>query len=186
MMFMLILIPTYTVYYGPSNFLWISDVALILSFLAVVFESRLFASMAAVGGLILETFWLTAFLSLMLFNVHLTDIADYMFDASIPLGLRLLSLFHIALPFLFIWLVMRLGYARKAVMLQIALIWGILIFCATMTKPAENINWVYSYKELNMNPVLYLILEGLGISLLLLFTHGFLMLFAQKKTSVQS
>ena len=172
--FMMVLIPVYWRYYGPTNFLWISDVSLILAFLAVLFENKIFASMAAIGGLVLETFWMLSFALVLFFNIHFTDIADYMFDSSLPLWLRSISLFHIALPPLFIWLILRLGYVQKAVYIQITLTWVILGITWGITKPSENINWVFSYLKiegLSSRPLLYLILEGLGIAGVLFLTH---------------
>ena len=178
--FMAILIPTYWVHYGPANFLWISDVTLILAFLAVLFESKVFASMAAVGGFVLESYWTVSFVLALGFNIHFTDIADYMFNASLPLWLRLLSLFHIVLPILVIWLVRQLGYYKKAVWIQIVLTCAVLSICWLFTKPSENINWVFSYQNLQMNPVLYLILECLGAACILFITHVFLSKISRK------
>ncbi len=50
--FMTLFIPAYWIGYGPLNFLWFSDIILILTFFATLFESRLLASMAAVAGFI--------------------------------------------------------------------------------------------------------------------------------------
>lgn len=178
--FMAVLIPTYWIHYGPANFLWISDVTLILAFLGVLFESKLFASMAAVGGFVLETFWTISFVLALFFNIHFTDIADYMFNSSLPLWLRLLSLFHLVLPLLVIWLVRRLGYYKKAVWIQIAVTCVVLTICWAFTKPSENINWVFSYQSLQINPVLYLILESIGAACILYITHVFLSKISRK------
>lgn len=181
--FMAILIPTYWIHYGPANFLWISDVTLILAFLSVLFESKLFASMAAVGGFVLETFWTVSFVLALVFNIHFTDIADYMFNAALPLWLRLLSLFHLFLPPLVIWLVRQLGYSKKAVWIQITLTCLVLTICWAFTNPSENINWVFSYQSLHIHRVLYLILESLGAAAILYITHLFLSKISRKSFS---
>src|SRR5438132_1588906 len=43
--------------YGPTNFLWLSDIALGLTTAAVITETALPASVAAVGALPLEIAW---------------------------------------------------------------------------------------------------------------------------------
>jgi hypothetical protein len=178
--FLAILIPTYWVNYGPGNFLWISDVTLFLGFIAVVFENKLVASIGAVGGLILESFWTVCFSSDLFLNIHLCSIADYMFDPALPLWLRLLSLFHVVLPFLLIWLVLRLGYHRKAIFFQIPFSLILLMVCWLCTKPAANVNWVYTYLQINMNPFLYLFLEWLFIASLALITHSLMLRISLK------
>lgn len=175
--FLAMLIPVYWVHYGPSNFLWYSDIILGLSFLAVMSESRFIASMGAVGGIFLESYWSVNFLSQLLFNYRITSLTDYMFDSSLPLWLRLISLFHVALPPLLIWLVVRLGYHRKAWMAQIVLAWVVLFTTWFLTEPSKNINWVFSYKEIEwatLSPALYLVLEGLLFAVIITLTNQIL------------
>jgi hypothetical protein len=49
---MVVWVPAYAVHYGAANFLWISDVALFLTFVAVWRESRLLGSSQLVGVLL--------------------------------------------------------------------------------------------------------------------------------------
>lgn len=178
--FMAILIPAWWINYGPSNFLWISDITLILAYLAVLFEKNIFASMAAVGGFLFEAFWTLAFFLVFFFNIHLTNLADYMFDPSIPLWMRTLSLFHIPLPFLSIWLIKRLGYFKKAVIIEILLTWSVLIFARFFTNPDKNINWVFSFKGLYANSAIYPFVLGAVMALTQLITHVLLVKVARK------
>ena len=48
----------------------------------------------------------------------LIGLANYMFDTSIPRFTRGLSLFHVALPLLLVWMLHRLGYDRRALFWQ--------------------------------------------------------------------
>ncbi|MCC5831587.1 MAG: hypothetical protein JJU12_00895 [Chlamydiales bacterium] len=178
---MTLLIPAYWINYGPSNFLWISDVTLILAFLAVLFENHLFGSMAAIGGLFLESFWTLSFGLLLFFDYHFAGVADYMFDQEIALWLRALSLFHVPLPFLFIWLVKRLGYVKKAVILQTLLTWGILIFSYFFTKPSKNINWVFNFNGITFTS--YPFVVALIITFVYLATHFLLVAITQNSGS---
>src|SRR5438874_7851822 len=91
--------------YGPTNFLWLSDIALGLTTGAVFTERALPASVAAVGVLPLEIAWNADFVS----GGRLMSLAGYMFDRRLPLWLRGLSLFHAALPPTLIWLLRKFG-----------------------------------------------------------------------------
>jgi hypothetical protein len=145
--FLCILVPAYWSYYGPTNFLWFSDIALLLTLPAVWWESRFLASMQAVSVVLLELLWNVEFVLELIFGVHITGMSAYMFDPEILLYMRGLSLFHMPLPFLLIWLVWRLGYDRRAVLAQTVLAWVVLLVCYFLTDPADNINWVFGPGE---------------------------------------
>ena len=99
------LIVVYWPRYGPSNFLWLSDIALFFTAGAVIFENPLLAAMPAVGVLPLELFWTLDFILLGRFGL-----TGYMFDKQYPLWLRVISLFHLALPPTLIWILWNAGY----------------------------------------------------------------------------
>jgi len=85
----------------------------------------------------------------------------YMFDAARPLYLRGLSLFHVVLPPVVIWLVHRLGYDRRALMAQTLVALVVLPVSYFLTDPAQNINWVRgtgSTPQTWMPPMAYLLL----------------------------
>lgn len=128
--------------YGPSNFLWLSDIALFFTAAAVIFEIPLLAAMPAVGVLPLEIFWTLDFILLGRFGL-----TSYMFDKQYPLWLRAISLFHLALPPTLIWILWNAGYDPLAYPLQLALTVAVLIFCYLFTEPEKNINWVFGPGE---------------------------------------
>jgi hypothetical protein len=144
--------------YGPSNFLWLSDIALVFTLAALLSDNPLLASMPAVGVLALELAWTVDFL----FRGRVIGLAAYMFDAKLPLYLRSLSLFHLALPPTLIFLLYRLGYDRRALICQTLLTWIVLIVCYVATDPEKNINWVFgpgSKPQQQVSPLLYLVVE---------------------------
>jgi hypothetical protein len=65
-----------------------------------------------------------------------------MFDPELPLLVRGLSLFHVALPAFLVWLIYRLGYERRALIYQTVLAWVLLPATYLLTDPTANINWV--------------------------------------------
>ncbi len=112
--FVAVLVPVYWHYYGPTNFLYFCDVALILTLIAIWPENALLISMCcrrhsrAAGGVG------DRFCRSIAAGISLTGMTDYMFDPTHSLFLRLLSLFHGWLPFLLVYLVWKIGYDRRA------------------------------------------------------------------------
>ena len=78
------------------------------------------------------------------------------------LYLRSLSLFHVLLPPVMVFLLRRLGYDRRALLVQILLTWAVLVVTYVVTVPADNINLVFGLREAPqtwIHPRLYLALE---------------------------
>ncbi len=142
-LFVVITVAVYAIKYPPGNFLWFSDIALVLTVPALWFESSLLASMMTVGVLLPEAFWNAGFFGRLLAGKRLSGLTDYMFDARKPLYLRAFSLFHVFLPVLLLWMVARLGYAPQALPAQTALAWIVLPLTYWLTDPAMNVNWVF-------------------------------------------
>jgi hypothetical protein len=150
--------------YGPSNFLWLSDIALACTAVAVLTENRLLASMAAVGAMPLEVAWILDFLA----GGRLVGLAAYMYDARLSLLLRSLSLFHVALPLTLFYLLYQLGYDDRAFALQTLVTWAALILTFVATDPSKNINWVFGLGDKptqKLPPLLYLGLEMAALPL---------------------
>lgn len=142
--FTAVLIPIYWVQHGPANFLWISDIAWFAAVIILWRGSRLLNSMMLLGALPFELFWNAAFLLQLTTGLRLGSVVDYMFDPTLSLGLRALSLFHVPLPFILIWLFSKWGYDRRALKSQTAFLIPIVILPYVLSDPDENINWVHS------------------------------------------
>lgn len=112
--FLAVMIPVYWINYGPTNFLYFCDVALLLTLVGIWRENALLISLPAVGILIPQALWCIDFL-FQLSGGRLTGMTGYMFDENRSQLLRGLSLFHGWLPFLLFYLVRKLGYDRRAV-----------------------------------------------------------------------
>jgi len=151
--------------YGPKNFLWLSDIALGLTTVAVITEEPLPASVAAVGVLPLEIAWNADFVS----GGRLLGLSGYMFDKKLSPWLRALSLFHVALPPTLYWLLRRLGYDRRAIAIQCGLTGTVLPLSYAITDPRDNINWVFgpgTRPQHRLPPLLYLGLAMIAFPLL--------------------
>jgi hypothetical protein len=174
-LFVCLLVPVYWYHYGPSNFLWFSDIALLASVVALWTKSGLLASTQALSVTILELFWTVDFLVRLIFGVQMLGLSGYMFDSTLPLGLRALSLFHLWLPWLLIWMIYRFGYDRRALLIQTLVCWVVLLTSYWLCPPGKNINWVYglgSQPQTYLPPIIYLLLLMAAIpALIYLPTH---------------
>jgi hypothetical protein len=160
--FTAVTIAIYAKKYPLWNFLWVSDIALIVTAPALWLESSLLASMMLVSVLLVEVvLWNAPFFVRLVTGYRAFGLTDYMFDASNPRYLRAISLvFHVALPPLLLWMVHRLGYDPRALLAQTALIWVVLPLSYWFGNPKEdNLNWVFgwtSQPQTLMPPVVYL------------------------------
>jgi hypothetical protein len=169
--FLAVLIPIYLHTYGPANFLWFCDAALLLTVAGMWWESSLLISMCAVGILIPQSLWLVDCGGNLL-GFHLIGLTNYMFDRQLPLFTRGLSLFHGWLPLLLVWLLFRLGYDKRALFAWTGLAAGLVLACYFFTPPAgahlanpnlpTNINYLYGFNDRQpqhwVNQNLYVIL----------------------------
>ncbi|MDX5417853.1 MAG: membrane-associated protein [Hymenobacteraceae bacterium] len=142
-LFLLVLVPVYWKSYGPGNFLWFSDVALFSVAIVLWTENHLLLSMMAVGVLGLELVWNVDYFGHLLTGRQLLGLSDYMFHQEKSLFLRGLSLFHVFLPAIVIWLLVEWGYDTRAFWYQTALAWVVLPLTYFLTDPNENVNWVF-------------------------------------------
>ncbi len=169
--FLAVLVPVYLHVYGPANFLWFCDAALILTVAGMWLESSLLIGMCAVGILPPQCLWLLDFGSHFL-GFHFLNLTSYMFDPHLPLFTRGLSLFHGWLPLLLVWLLFRLGYNKRALLAWTGLAAGLVLVCYFLTPPAGahlandnapvNINYLYGFNDQQpqhwVNQNLYVIL----------------------------
>ena len=169
--FIAVLIPIYLRTYGPTNFLWFCDAALILTMAGMWLESPLLISMCAVGILLPQCLWLVDF-GVNLLGFHFLNLTGYMFDPHLPLFTRGLSLFHGWLPLLLVWLLFRLGYDKRALLAWTSLAAGLVLVGYFFTPPAGahlananvpiNINYLYGFNDQQpqhwINQNLYVIL----------------------------
>lgn len=136
------ILAVYWVRYGPGNYLWFSDVALIITVPALWLESSLLASAMLVGVLLPEGLWNLSFFSKLLLGMRITGMTDYMFEKERPLWLRGLSLFHVPMPIVLVWMVFTLGYHPQALIWMTVIGWIVLPASYFLTRPERNVNWV--------------------------------------------
>ena len=169
--FLAVLVPVYWHAYGPTNFLWFCDAALLLTVAGMWLENSLLISMCAVGILLPQCLWLADFAGQLL-GFPLLGLTAYMFDPQLPRFTRALSLFHGWLPVLLVWLLFRLGYDRRALATWSLLAAALGLICYFFTPPAGahpanpntpvNLNYLYGFNDRQpqtwLNQNLYVIL----------------------------
>jgi hypothetical protein len=195
--FVAVLVPKYWIDYGPTNFLYFCDVALLMVVAAMWLESSLLASAPLVGILLPQVLWQADFLA-GLFGYHLTGMTDYMFQAEkYPLFTRGLSLFHFWLPLVLLWLVARLGYDRRAFWLWTILAVCLLFICYFLMPappaPAEhpnmpvNINYVFGMgdePQQLMPPLAWFTMMVVGLPLIVFLPTHLLMCWWFRKAGL--
>lgn len=102
------------------------------------------ASTVAVAVLLPELAWNLDFFARPIAGRGLTnlDATGYAFNPAQPLWLRGLSLFHVFLPALLVWMLYRLGYDRRAWLAATLLCWVVLPATYLFTDPARNITGI--------------------------------------------
>ena len=146
-LFACVLVPIYWRQYGPTNFLWFSDIALLALVPALWLENALLVSMLAVSVVFFEALWNVDFFFRLATGKSLIGFSAYMFDPKIPLFIRGLSGFHIVLPVLLLWAVHRLGYDQRAFFWQTIVALVVLPSSYLVSNPHENVNWVYGFGQ---------------------------------------
>lgn len=176
--FVAVLVPVYWVNYGPANFLYFCDVALLMTVVGIWLEDKLLISIPTVGIFLPQMVWVADYAAHFA-GASVNGMTDYMFDATKSMFLRGLSLFHGWLPFLLLFLTWRLGYDRRAFWSWTLLAWALLLICYfLMPGPtpnpggrAVNINYVHGMSDIEpqrwMHPYAWLALMMIVLPLLL-------------------
>jgi hypothetical protein len=137
--------------YGPLNFLWFCDIALLTLLVALWTQSSPLASIAAVAILLPMALWAVDLAARIALGHYIFGFAGYMFDRRVPLQIRVLSSFHLWVPVVLLRTLQRLGYDRRALAVQSVFAAVLLIVCRFVSSPppshslheCANINWVY-------------------------------------------
>ncbi len=193
--FMAVLVPVYWVNYGPTNFLYFCDCALLVTLVALWTESAYLASMQALAITLPQAVWVLDFVAYAVFRRHVVDLTGYMFESERPLFLRALSFFHFWLPFLLLWTVRRLGYDRRAWIGQTAFGTAILLASYVLAPlPIDpvvgNVNKIHGPSESSpqtwMDPRLWVLVLVAGTILVIYIpTHALLSRWGTRRTATR-
>ena len=139
---LIVWVPLYWKQYGAQNFLYFCDLGNLLIGLALWIESALLISWQATGLLLFQSLYAVDLLGTVFLGRHVIGGTEYMFDPSIPVLLRLMSLFHLVTPPLLLWTIWRLGYDPRGWKLQTLTAW-IVVPINYFWRPGYNINFAH-------------------------------------------
>jgi hypothetical protein len=135
-------IPAYARYWGWANFLHICDVAVILTCFGFLFSSSVLLSTQTVSSILADALWCVDAGWMWATGRHLVGGTEYMWDQRIPLWVRLLSLFHLAMPILLLLGLRRTGYDRRAFRWQSMIALAVFLLSLPFG-PELNLNYVF-------------------------------------------
>jgi hypothetical protein len=144
LLWLFVWIPAYWHTWGPANFLHLCDVAVVLTCVGLWSNNSLLLSSQAVSSLLIDTAWASDAAWRLFTGRHLIGGTEYLFDASFPLCVRLLSLFHVLMPFLLLWALHQLGYDRRGWITQCIIAVPVVVFSRLASTPQTNINYVFT------------------------------------------
>jgi hypothetical protein len=159
--FVLLVMVIWWRHYGWRNFLWFSDIAFIGAVPALWLESAALASLLAVAVLLPEVLWNVDLAARLLLRRRITGLTDYMFEPQRPRLLRGLSLFHVPLPLVLLWMVREYGYEPRAGLVGAVVLAAIVLpWSRAVSTPERNINWTYGLgaRRTRLQPATYLVL----------------------------
>jgi hypothetical protein len=132
--------PVYWKHYGLQNFLFFCDLGNILIGIGLWLESPLIFSWQACSLLLLQTLYTVDLAGALLSGRHFVGGTEYMFDANLPLFVRLFSLFHVVTPPLLVWAIWRLGYDPRGWKFQTLTAW-VVVPINYFWRPEYDVNW---------------------------------------------
>ena len=168
-LFVLYVMAVWWRHYGWKNFLWFSDIAFIGAVPALWLESRVLASVLTVAVLVPELIWNLDYVGRLLLRRRCIGLTDYMFEPERPLILRGLSLFHVPLPLVLLWMVAAYGYdAHLALPGAMALAAVVLPWSRAVSSVHDNINCTHGLgaRRSSWPPALYVALLYVAFVLL--------------------
>lgn len=155
--------PVYAVEWGFGNFVQLCDLAVILSVVAVWTGSSLLLSSQAVGSLAINSIWTLDVASRLITGHHLIGGTEYMWDAQYPLWVRLLSLYHVAVPIVLLWALRRTGYHPRGWLLQAVISVPVLV-ASRLLGPEKNINFAF------VDPILHIAFRPAALHLAIILS----------------
>lgn len=136
----------YSEYVHWQHYLWMCHLGHVIIVVGLWTESGLLLSWQALALLIPDLIWTVDFWIGVATGGHTPFGAAWnVFQPNevFPRLQRALSLFHLVMPWLLIWALWRFGYDRRAFWLQAATCWVLFPITFFVSRPGDNINWVY-------------------------------------------
>ena len=145
-MYLLVWAPAYAFYWGSVDFLYLCNVAVVLTCAGLWFGNALLLSSQAVSTSVIGLIWGCNLAWGAFAHGHgITGGTEYMWEARFPLWVRLLSFDHLGVPIVALWAIRRTGYDRRAWAFQSAVA-AVVLILSRFVAPQRNLN--FAQKEL--------------------------------------
>jgi hypothetical protein len=142
LLWLLAWLPFYTWEWGWQNMMHVCDIGVILACLGVWFQNPLLVSSQGLNFLLVGVLWGLDVGWRLFTGHHLIGGTEYMWDTRFALWVRLLSTFHLWLPLALLWAMRVLGYDKRALWLQSAIM-AVVLILSRFLSPALNMNYAF-------------------------------------------
>ncbi len=136
-------LPSYTVTYGALNFLFLCNLGVMLTAVGLIAGSRLLLSSQAIAAPVIGLGWIADAGWRLATGDFLYGGTAYMWDPQFPLFTRLLSLYHVFWPVLVVACVAKVGYDRRAWLLQVGIAAAAMVAARWVSPPELNVNFAF-------------------------------------------
>lgn len=162
--------PSYWLAYGFANFLFLCNLGVILTAVAIVAGNQLLLSAQALAAPMIGLVWALDAGARVVTGEFLFGGTAYMWDPQYPLFTRLLSLYHLVWPVVVVACVVRRGYDRRGWMVQSALGAAAVLVARFTSNPVDNVNYAFrdpfAGREL-VSPAVHVLLVIAALSLVI-------------------
>ncbi len=142
LLWLLVYLPTYANAYGYWHFLFLCNLGICLTSAGLIFNKPLLLSSQSLAAPSIAMLWIVDACARLLTGQHLHGGTAYMWDASLPVLVRVLSLYHLAWPLLLAYCLSMTGYDRRAFALQAVIATCVFAIGLYIAPAAENLNYV--------------------------------------------
>lgn len=166
-------VPSYATTWGWRNFFALCDVAVALTCVGLWTQNARLLSSQALVATMASLLWALDAGGRLLTGRHIFGGTEYLWNAEVPLAVRLLSLFHLILPVVLVAALRRTGYDRRGLPLQVGLT-AVLLLISRLVGASKNLNFAFRDPLLHRQwgPVpLHLLAVLAGMTVLYLPTH---------------
>lgn len=129
--------------YPATEIIWFCYIGLFVLGIAMWTESPLLFSWQTLSLVVPQLIFTFDALFNIFFGPNLDSWTGYMFDPNEHMEHRLLAWFHTPMPFVLLYGVWRLGYDKRALLLQIGASWILWLLAFFFTLPHRNVNLAY-------------------------------------------
>ena len=143
---LLVYIPVYAYAYGAWHFLFLCNLGVLTTACGLLIGSPLLLSSQAVAAPVVCLLWLADVGWKLTTGRYLHGGTAYMWDGTLPLAARVLSLYHAFWPLLLVYCLRTSGYDRRGFLIQVVLATASFMAALLIAPRFENINYVFRWQ----------------------------------------